>query len=229
MLMTGCSTFQRLGITEDIVKTGVKLALVKYELEGAVTDAQIDEIITIVKAEQRLQEIGEEIAEDQRIQAKIEEIVGRYVIGGEVIYPRRDEESAVPNIDDAPWDEFGWTYGKENKSAAVYDGSVIIRLEALKANKIDLSWEKDLSAWGAAHDDHRKALACAFLLNDQGKWVGGKFDWISSSRTDRGFAHFTSYEDWTLEGIPNPTTLAFVVVEANGKRRSNVIAAEWKR
>jgi hypothetical protein len=77
--VTGCSTMQRLGITEDIVATGVQAALAKEGLEGTVTDAQIREVITIIKAETRLQEIGEDVGQQQIVQDKIEEIVNKYL------------------------------------------------------------------------------------------------------------------------------------------------------
>lgn len=97
-LLVGCSTFERLGITEDIVKTGVKIALARHDLEGAITDAQLSEIVAIVKAEQRLQEIGEEIAEDARVQAKIEEIVDKYVVDGVVVV--KDKKQPAAGADD---------------------------------------------------------------------------------------------------------------------------------
>lgn len=225
-LLVGCSTFERLGITEDIVKTGVKIALARHDLEGAVTDAQLSEIVAIVKAEQRLQEIGEEIAEDARVQAKIESIVDKYVVDGAVVVPGKNQPAA--NIDEANYDEFTWKYGGEDFSKAQYDGSVIVRLVDIGKNDIYYLWERNLSNWGLAWAQ-ADAVACAFLLNKDGQWVGGKFDWTSSSRTDRDFGHFTNYKGWSLADIPNPTQMAFVVVEDGGRRRSNVITGTWTR
>lgn len=234
-VLSGCTTLTRFGITEDTVVAGVQLALAKHDLTGAVSAAQLTEIITIVKAEQRLQEIGEEVAQDQRIQNLIEEIVGRYVIDGKVVVPANKEEvEAPPGVpDEAVYADFIWKYGGEKMPNARNDGSVVIALKKLSANAIDFSWEKDLSAWGIARD-HADALVCAFVQDGSGQWIGGKFDWISSSRTNRDFGHLGTattegYKGWNLEGIPNPTRLAFVVVERNGRRRSNVVAADWRR
>ena len=77
--ITGCSTMQKLGISEDVVATGVQTALEKEGLAGTVTDAQIREVITIIKAETRLQEIGEDVGQQQVVQDKIEELVKKYL------------------------------------------------------------------------------------------------------------------------------------------------------
>jgi len=87
MALTGCSTMQRLGITEDIFADGVELALKREGLEGTITRAQIKEVIAIAKADARLQEIGEEIAQQEKIQDRINEIVEKYVIDGAVVEP----------------------------------------------------------------------------------------------------------------------------------------------
>jgi predicted small secreted protein len=77
--LTGCTTMQRLGITEDIVATGVQQYLDKEGLAGTVTDAQIKEVVAIVKAETRLQQIAEDVGQQAAVQAKIEELVKRYL------------------------------------------------------------------------------------------------------------------------------------------------------
>lgn len=77
--VTGCSTMQRLGITEDVVATGVQQYLEKEGLAGTVTDDQVKEVITIIKAETRLQQIGEEVGQQAAVQAKIEELVRKYL------------------------------------------------------------------------------------------------------------------------------------------------------
>ena len=85
--LTGCGTLTRLGVTEDVVVAGVELALKRQGLEGAVTPAQTREIVAIVKAHERLQEIGTEIEADARVQRRIEEIVNKYVVDGVVVDP----------------------------------------------------------------------------------------------------------------------------------------------
>lgn len=86
-----------------------------------------------------------------------------------------------------------------------------------------------LRSWGLS-DGNAGALACFFVQRADGRWVGGKFDWISTSRTTRGFENIRArYRGWTLSGVPNPCPCAFVIVSSNGKKRTNVIAGTWRR
>lgn len=68
------------------------------------------------------------------------------------------------------------------------------------------------------------------MQNNSGAWVGGKFDWISSSRRSRDFVNvYSGYAGWSLADVPNPCQAAFVIVSPDGKKRSNVIAGTWSR
>ncbi len=131
--------------------------------------------------------------------------------------------------DEADYSAFSWVYGGFNGARAALDKP---RIESLRMNGMSgLSYRwagPNLSAWGLSHTD-AGALACLFLQRADGSWVGGKFDWISSSRTTRDFKNLGGYNGWTLAGIPNPCRAAFVIVSADGRRRSNVITADWRR
>ena len=135
----------------------------------------------------------------------------------------------TPAADEADYGAFTWAYGGFNGSRAALDAP---RIGALKMNGmsgLSYNWVgPNLSAWGLGHTD-AGALACLFVRRSDGSWIGGKFDWISSSRTTRDFKNLAGYGGWTLTGIPNPCRAAFVIVSADGRRRSNVIAADWRR
>ena len=121
-----------------------------------------------------------------------------------------------------------WSFGGVNGSGASHDS---VQISGLKFSNSGLSFSYDtnLSAWGLSHDN-AGALACLFVQKSDGSWVGGKFDWISSSRTTRGFAgHVPGYNGWVLTGVPNPCNAAFVIISANGRKRSNVISGTWSR
>ena len=134
-----------------------------------------------------------------------------------------------PAADEADYSTFSWAFGGFQGSRAALSEP---RIESLRMNGMSgLSYRwagPNLSAWGIAHTD-AAALACLFLQRADGRWVGGKFDWISSSRTTRDFKNLGGYGGWSLAGIPNPCRAAFVIVSADGRRRSNVIAADWRR
>ena len=110
----------------------------------------------------------------------------------------------------------------------------------MSKNGLSFEYDFDLSTWGLEETQyeggpHGGAIACLFVLDNDGKWVGGKFDWISSSRRTRGFENIYgtgpegAYGGWDLSNVPKSTTAAFVIVSADGKLRSNVITARWDR
>ena len=131
-------------------------------------------------------------------------------------------------VDEVAFTNLVWKFGGVDASAAVADGPAIQMLRC-SAEGMAFDWVRDLSSWGLAHDD-AGALACLFVQTANGEWIGGKFEWISSSRHNRSFENvFEGYNGWTLAGIPRSTMVAFVVVSRNGSRRSNVISALWER
>lgn len=95
---------------------------------------------------------------------------------------------------------------------------------------LSYSWTgATLASWGLA-DTTPGAYACFFVQKENGTWVGGKFDWISTSRRSRGFENiFYGYGGWTLQGVPNPCQAAFVIVSSDCKKRTNVLSGTWAR
>lgn len=129
--------------------------------------------------------------------------------------------------DAVPFSSLTWQYGGFMGFGAVLDSP---RLSNAKCNgrAIFYKWDVGLSGWGLGHSDPG-AICCIFFERDA-KWVGGKFDWVSTSRTNRELKHVESYSDWPTSGIKLPWRgrVVFVVVSADGKMRSNVISAEAK-
>ena len=77
---------------------------------------------------------------------------------------------------------------------------------------------------GAGSKEDPACLACLFCLIG-GKWIGGKFDWISTSRTSRDFKNVSDgYNGWDKGAIGKAAKYAFVIVSRDGKKRTNVIA-----
>jgi hypothetical protein len=136
---------------------------------------------------------------------------------------------ATPSADEADYSAFTWAYGGFNGARASLDKPRIAALRMNGMSGLSYRWAgPDLSVWGLGHTD-AGALACLFVRRSDGSWIGGKFDWISTSRTTRDFKNLAGYGGWSLAGIPNPTQAAFVIVSADGRRRSNVITADWRR
>lgn len=133
------------------------------------------------------------------------------------------------NADNVDFTALSWDYGGfGGKLATLSD----CRITDLKVSSGGLSYrwaEGGCEALGAANrGDASKTLACLFVLcrdaSGAESWRGGKFDWISTNRTTRDFKNIkTGYHGWKISDVENATRYAFVIVDENGKRRSNVI------
>lgn len=144
--------------------------------------------------------------------------------------PLTAEDIAPTNsLDSVDFDLFHWDFGGFHPATNCVREVVEIADLRMKRDGLSFKYVKDLSAWGLGYGD-AEALACLFVLDNYGNWVGGKFDWISSSRDTRDFDNvYGGYGGWSLRNVPNPCTAAFVIVSADGKKRSNVISAIWER
>lgn len=130
--------------------------------------------------------------------------------------------------DAVPFSSLRWSYGRFKGSGAKASGVQIAGLRMSK-DSLSFTYRKNLSAWGFS-SGQTDAVACLFVQKSDGSWVGGKFDWISSSRSSRDLKNVRGgYEGWNLSGVPNPCSVAFVIVHKDGKKRSNVISGSWSR
>ena len=126
--------------------------------------------------------------------------------------------------DEVGFAKFNWRYGSfDGSQAALADNPRISGLK-VSSSGMSYSWAKggceDLGASSATDPD---CLACLFCKID-GKWSGGKFDWISTSRRTRDFKNIRdSYHGWPANAIERAEAFAFVIVSRNGKYRTNVI------
>ena len=138
-------------------------------------------------------------------------------------------------LDEAQFSSFKWDFGGFKGGDAVWGGDpgngsgpVIGNLKMGK-DGLSFTYENGLAGWGLEKDD-ASALACLFVKDNDGNWVGGKFDWISTSRNTRDFENiYSGYNGWDLSNVPKTTTVAFVIVSKDRKWRSNVITAMWER
>ena len=131
--------------------------------------------------------------------------------------------------DQVPFGSLHWKFGGVNGARANKTSASIGGL-SVGAHSLSYRWTgPTLRSWGLS-DGNAGAYACFFVMKADGSWVGGKFDWISTSRTSRGFENIMSgYGGWSLAGVPNPCPCAFVIVSSDCRRRTNVIAGRWSR
>ena len=142
--------------------------------------------------------------------------------------PSPSGDNGDVGADQVPFGSLKWTFGGRPNGSGARNGGVVISGARFSTDGMSFSYARDLSAWGYA-SGALGGVACLFVQKSNGQWVGGKFDWISSSRRSRDFANvYGGYEGWSLAGVPNPCSAAFVIVSPDGKRRSNVIVGTWR-
>lgn len=123
------------------------------------------------------------------------------------------------------FNELQWSYGGFRGQDAIKCEDTIIADLKIKSNGLSYRWVAGgCESLGASdRTDASATLACLFCLIG-GKWQGGKFDWISTSRVTRDFHNIeTSYHGWDADAISKASAYRFVIVSKNGKRRTNVI------
>jgi hypothetical protein len=136
---------------------------------------------------------------------------------------------SADNADSIPFSALKWRFGHFGGSRAKLSSPQLAGLSC-HGNTLSYRWVKGLGGWGLSNGD-AGAIAAAFVQKADGSWVGGKFDWVSTSRSSRGLENvLAGYEGWNLSGVPNPCQICFVVVDVSGRRRSNVVGpATWSR
>lgn len=114
-------------------------------------------------------------------------------------------------------------YGGFDGSRAVEDLATQIRDLRVSKDGLSYKWAKgNLRNWGLADTD-AGALACAFYW-DGSTWVGGKFDWISTSRTSRSFENVRAgYNGWDSAAFFAAKKHGFCIVSKDGKKRTNLL------
>lgn len=118
-----------------------------------------------------------------------------------------------------------WCYGGYNGSKATEDPSVQISNLRVLPDKNVMTYEWFLQIaklWGLDYGE-AGALACLFYKKGN-KWLGGKFDWISVSRTSRDLKNVQSgYGGWNWAEFSHSREFAFCIASKDGKKRSNFI------
>ena len=131
----------------------------------------------------------------------------------------------APSAEDAvDFSLLTWKYGGFNGASARLASRPRISSLSVSSSGMSYAWVsggcEDL---GASSYTDAACLACLFCLID-GKWVGGKFDWISTSRRTRGFENIRgNYNGWPPNATTRASAFAFVIVSRDGKSRTNVI------
>lgn len=120
------------------------------------------------------------------------------------------------------------SFGNPNCSKAVEDPKVQIKDLKWSTKQLSYKWASStkLEQWGITDPHAAKALACFGYLDQTGTWRFCKIDWISSDRLSRNMHNVeTGYNGINSKVYFAAKQHGFFIMEANGKRRSNIIVA----
>lgn len=137
------------------------------------------------------------------------------------------EAATSASADAAPFASLKWPWGGFDGSKAALSDRARIKALKVTASGLSYSWEsggcEDL---GASSKTDASCLACLFCF-DGSAWRGGKFEWISTSRTSRSTGNIESgYNGWDAAAFRSAKAHAFCIVSKDGRRRTNVIVQE---
>lgn len=154
--------------------------------------------------------------------------VGNWAGGSATTSATTSTTSTTPAASDdaVPFRDLDWCWGSFRPSA---DAKIVASIATLRVSTSGLSYgwvSGGCESMGATSKTDADHTICALFCRIGGKWRGGKFDWISSSRTTRDFKNVvTGYNGWQKNAVDVADAYAFCVVSADGKRRTNVIMA----
>lgn len=141
--------------------------------------------------------------------------------------PSSSSSASSPSADDAvDFSLLQWSYGGFKGGGAKLSSKARIENLKVSSSGMTYTWSaggcEDLGA--SSCKDYSHTVACLFV-RVAGAWRGGKFDWVSTSRTSRDFKNIVDkgYQGWPTNSIGSADAYAFVIVGGDGKSRTNVI------
>ena len=121
-------------------------------------------------------------------------------------------------------------FGGFRGEGAAEDPATQIAEVRITKDRLSYRWARGgCENFGAkSREDSGAALACAFFWSEKDKaWIGGKFDWISTSRTTRDWENLNGgYHGWDAKAFWAAPRRAFCIVSANGRKRTNLEVAK---
>ncbi len=140
--------------------------------------------------------------------------------------PMPAPEKPQPSADAIDYSLLDWRYGGFNGSSAKHNPSVIICDLRINSGGMSYAWQSGgCENLGAKDRSDAACIAALFCLVD-GVWIGGKFEWVSTSRLTRSWHNIDGYNGWSRSVFDSAEKYAFVIVSKDGRSRSNVILSE---
>lgn len=148
------------------------------------------------------------------------EVADAEIVGKTDTLPTTKESSTVDAVDFA---SLNWSWGGFNgKNAKLAEGVEIGSLK-VTADGMSYKWVKGGCEQLGASSREDAACIAALFVRRGGKWAGGKWEWISTSRTTRSFTNIAEgYNGWPRDAVATAEAFAFVICSSDGKKRTNV-------
>ena len=140
------------------------------------------------------------------------------------------EAEIVGKTDTFDYSSLDWRYGGfSGAKAKPVDGCEIGSLK-VSADGMSYKWVAGgCEKLGASSREDAGATIAALFCKIDGKWQGGKWEWISTSRTTRSLENIKKgYGGWRKDAIEAASAYAFCIVSKDGKKRTNVIVQEGR-
>lgn len=154
---------------------------------------------------------------------------GNWKGSGPVVAPSApaNGQQITQSADEVDFSALDWCWGGFNgKKAELVSGAQIGSLK-VTGDGMSYKWVRGGCEQLDKNCSHKDpCCTCALFCFVDGKWVGGKWEHISSDRTTRAFSNIKDgYGGWDASALSKATEFAFVILDDGAKRRTNVIKA----
>lgn len=154
---------------------------------------------------------------------------GNWKGSGPVVAPApANDGQMTQSADEVDFSALDWCWGGfSGKKAALAD---VVQIGSLKVTGDGMSYK-----WvrgGCEQLDNNcshsnPCCTCALFCLVDGKWVGGKWEHLSTDRTTRAFSNIKDgYGGWDASALSKATAYAFVILDDGAKKRTNVITCK---
>lgn len=126
----------------------------------------------------------------------------------------------------APAPALVFRYGGVDGSKAKEDPRCRVSGLRIGRDSLSFKWETGIPSDWRRGDTGKgpMVLSCAFYQAADGRWIGGKFDWIDTARSSRPLENIkTGYGGWNAAAWDAAPRRAFCILSADGRMRSNLI------
>lgn len=140
--------------------------------------------------------------------------------------PEVQEPAQAPAVeaDEEDFNALDWCWGGFGGGGATPAEGCRISNLRVGGGKLSYDWaDGSCAPLGEESRGDAVCIAALFCLGEDGKWRGGKFEWIGTSRTSRSLGNCDGYHGWQMSAVDAAQAYAFVIVSKDGRRRSNVI------